>query len=105
MFLLSEVGHVGELLDLPQWCQGPFGVSRGKVGFLSRRPRRKGPQLALRGESPGFSRVAVGFLWSEDGDLRDPHMGLMEVQSPRESRGAPRDSSAVDDGAEVFSWS
>ena len=75
------------------------------MGFLSRRPRRKGPQLALRGESPGFSRVAVGFLWSEDGDLRDPHMGLMEVQSPRESRGAPRDSSAVDDGAEVFSWS
>ena len=105
MFLLRADGDIGELLELPKGCQGPFQGSGGKVGFLSRRPRRKGPQLALRGESPGFSRVAVGFLWSEDGDLRDPHMGLMEVQSPRESRGAPRDSSAVDDGAEVFSWS
>ena len=33
------------------------------------------PHLALRGESPGFSRVTagnMGFLSSYDGDLRDP---------------------------------
>jgi len=36
---------------------------------------RKGPHLALRGESPGFSRVVagkLGFLSSSDRDLRDP---------------------------------
>ena len=45
------------------------------MGFLSRRCSGKGPQLALRGESPGFSRVAVEFLLSYDGDLRDPLVG------------------------------
>ena len=45
------------------------------MGFLSRRRSGKGPQLALRGESPGFSRVAVGFLSSYDGDLREPLVG------------------------------
>ena len=42
------------------------------MGFLSRRCSGKGPQLTLRGESPGFSRVVVGFLSSYDGDFRDP---------------------------------
>ena len=36
----------------------------------------KGPQIALRGESPGFSHVAAGFLLSYDGDLSDPLVGL-----------------------------
>ena len=49
--------------------------SRGKVGFLSRHRSGKGPQLAFRGESPGFSRVAAGFLSSYDWDLRDPLVG------------------------------
>ena len=61
--------------EFPQVCQGPFGGLLGKVGFLSRRRSGKGPQLALRGESPGFSRVAVEFLLSYDGDLRDPLVG------------------------------
>ena len=60
LFLSCGDGYVGELLELPQGCQGPFGGSRGKVGFLSRCCSRKGPHLALRGESPGFSRVVAG---------------------------------------------
>ena len=53
----------------------PFWDSSGKVGFCSRHCRGKGPHLALRGESPGFSRVVatyLGFLSSYDEDLRDP---------------------------------
>ena len=42
------------------------------MGFLSRRRSGKGPQLALRGESPWFCRVAAGFISSFDGDLMDP---------------------------------
>ena len=60
MFLSSRDGNVRELLELHQGCQGPFQATRGKVGFLSRHCSRKGPHLALRGESPGFSRVAAG---------------------------------------------
>ena len=74
VFLSSGDGYVGELLELHPGCQGPFRDSRGRVGFLSRRHSRKGPHLALRGESPSFSRVAagkLGFLLSYDGDLRD----------------------------------
>ena len=75
VFLSTGDGYVGELLELHQGCQGLFQGSRGKVGFLSRCHCRKGPHLMLRGESPGFSRVAArnfGFLSSNDGDLRDP---------------------------------
>ena len=75
MFLLSADGYIGEIFVLHKGCQVPFQGSRGKVGFLSRCCSRKGPHLALRGEYPGFSRVAagnLGFLSSSDGDLRDP---------------------------------
>ena len=51
------------LWDLPQLhhgCQVPFPGSRGKVGFLSRPCSGEGPHLALRGESLGVSRVAMG---------------------------------------------
>ena len=44
------------------------------VGFFSRCCSGKGPHLALRGESPGFSRVATlkfVFLLSYNGNLRD----------------------------------
>ena len=61
VFLSSADGDVRELLEVPQGCQGPFQGSGGKVGFLSRHDSGKGPQIALRGESPGFSQVAVGF--------------------------------------------
>ena len=46
-----------------------------EAGLLSRCPSRNGPHLALRGESPGFSRVAegnLGFLSRYDWDLMDP---------------------------------
>ena len=68
---------VGVLLELPQGCQGPFRVSRRKVGFHSRCRSGKGPHLALRGECPGFSRVGAAnvSLESYDRDLRDPLVG------------------------------
>ena len=75
VFLSSGDGYVWGLLELPQGCQGPFRGSRRKVGFLSRRRSRKGPHLALRGESPGFSQVTAGnvdFLSSYNRKLRDP---------------------------------
>ena len=74
MFYLSGDGYVGELLELHPGCHGSIPGSGRKVGFLSRRCSRKGPHLALRGESPGFSRVAAGnfgFLSSYGVDLRD----------------------------------
>ena len=51
------------------------------MGFLSRHVSGKGPHLALRGESPGFSQVAaanLGSLTSYDGDFRDPRMGITD---------------------------
>ena len=82
VFLLSRDSYVRELLELHQECQGHFRGSRGKVGFRSRCCSGKGPHLALRGESPGFSRAEaanLGFLSSYDGDFRDP------LVSPQES--------------------
>ena len=81
MLLSSGDGYVGELLELPQGCQGPFRSSRGKVGFLLRCRSGKGPHLALSGESPGFSRVAAGKLGSLSSsylDLRDTLVGPQE---------------------------
>ena len=75
------------------------------MGFLSRCFRGKGSQLALKGESPGSFPLVVGFLSSFDGDLRDPLFCLREVQFPRGSREAPRDSSTVAVGASVLIWS
>ena len=80
VFFPSGDGYLGELLELHQGCQGPFQAARGKVGFLSRHCSGKGPHLALRGESPVFSRVAAGnfsFLSSYNGDLRDRLMGAL----------------------------
>ena len=74
MFLSSGDWYVGERLELPQGCQGPFQGSRGRVGFVSRSRSGKGPHLALREESPGFSPVAagnLGFLLSYDGEFSD----------------------------------
>ena len=82
VFLSSGDRYVGELLELPQGFQGPFWGSRGKMGFLSRHHNGKGPHLALRWESPGFSKVVagnVGFLWSYDRDLRDPLLLPQEI--------------------------
>ena len=79
----------GRTLGVPQeWrcvCQGTSSVSPRVSRTLSRSKRDggilletrsgKGPHLSLRGESPGFSRVApgnLGFLSSYDGNFRDP---------------------------------
>ena len=59
-FLSNGDGYLGDLLELHQGYQVPFHISRGNVGFLSRHCSGKGPHLALRGESRGCSRVAVG---------------------------------------------
>ena len=102
MFLSSGDRYVGELLELNQGCQEPFGGSRGKVGFHWRRRSGKSPHLALRGESPGYSRVAarnLGFLSSYDGDLKEPLLFLRKVQSACELRGVSLDSSPVRAGA------
>ena len=72
------------------------------MGFLLRHCSGKGPHLALRGESPGFSRVTasnLGFLSSYNGDLRDPLVWPQEIPSPCELQGASRDSSAVGAGS------
>ena len=74
VFFSNGERYVVEVLEVHQGCKGPFQGSRGKVGFLSRRRSRKGPHLALRGES-GFSQVLgenLGFLSIYDGELRDP---------------------------------
>ena len=91
MFLSSGDGYVGEHLEFHQGCQVPFHISRRNVVFLSRHCSGKGPHLALRGESRGFSRIAsgrLGFLSSCDGDLRGPLVLPQESQvSVRVARG------------------
>ena len=110
VFLSSGDRYVGEVLELPQRCQRRFLGSRKKVGFLSRRHSGKGPHLALRGESPGFSRVAaanLGFLLSYNRDLSDPLMVASGKSSlhvncegplgiPLQSLLRPRSSSGVE---------
>ena len=91
MFLSSEEGYVGELLELHQGCQGHFQDARVKVGFLLRRHSRKEPYLTLKVKYPGFSRVAAGILGvlsSYDGDLREALVLPQESQvSMRAARG------------------
>ena len=109
---------VGVLLELPQGCQGPFRVSRRKVGFHSRCRSGKGPHLALRGECPGFSRVGAAnvSLESYDRDLRDPLVGASGKSSlharferllriPLQSLPGPRSSSGVETGISGFLFS
>ena len=94
--LLSCGGKLGvplewRLFELPKEFQVLFRVLRGKVGFPSRCYSGKGPDLALRGESPGCSRVEAGnlvFLFSCYRDLRDPLVLPQESQvSIRVARG------------------
>ena len=67
-------GSLGPL-ELPKGTQAFSRVLRGNLGLLSRCCRRKGPNLALMGASPGLSRVAAGGLRSLSryhGELREP---------------------------------
>ena len=79
-FLSSGDGYVGELLELQQGCEGPFGNSRCSVLLASRRLTGNGPHLAWKGEPPGFSRVAAGAL-----DLRRGPLGPALVASGKAS--------------------
>ena len=91
MILSSGDGYVGEPFELHQGFQKPDRGSRGKVGFLSRCRSGKGPNLALRGESPGFSQVAMGNLESFQSyyrGLRNPFVLPQEIPvSMRVARG------------------
>ena len=91
MSLSSGDGYLGELLELPQGCQGPIRGSREKVGFLSQHLRGKGPHLLLKGESPGFSRVVAANTASlsyYNGNITDPLVGAQECPvSMRVARG------------------
>ena len=87
MFLSNADGDVGELLVLPQGCQGCFRGSLGNVGFLTRYHMKKVPQLPWRGISSDFSRVVAGnlvFFWSYDGDLR--YLLVRPQESPVSTR-------------------
>ena len=88
VFLSSRHGYVRELLEL---YQGPFQCSRRNVEFLSRCCCGKRPHLALRGESPGFSQVAMGNLESFQSyyrGLRNPFVLPQEIPvSMRVARG------------------
>ena len=116
MFLSSGDGYVGELLELPQGCKGPIRGSGGKVGFILKCHWGKGPHLALRLESPGFSGVAaaiLGSLLSNDGDFMDPLVWASGTSSvhgscmgplgiPLQSLPGLRSSSGVEAGTSGF---
>ena len=63
--------YVRQLFQLHQGCQVPFRISRGNLGFLSRRCSGKGPHQTMTWEPHGFSLVSLGIL-SYDGELRKP---------------------------------
>ena len=84
-FFLTCGRTLGVPLECRRMCQGSSWVASKLSRTLSRLKSedgnslqchsRKGPHLALRGESLGFSRVVaanLGFLSSYDEDLRDP---------------------------------
>ena len=112
VFLSSADGDVGELLDLPQGFQGTFRGSGGKVEFLSRRHSRKRPQLALSGDSPGFSRVARVPLELRLGIHGQAHWGSgsssfhasreLPLGIPQQSMPRPRSSTGVEAGNSGF---
>ena len=57
---------LGNFLRCLKGVKDSFGAQVGRCHG------RNGPQLELRGESPGFSRGVAGFLSSYNRDLRDP---------------------------------
>ena len=85
-FLWSGDGYVGELLELQQGCEGPFGSSRGYVWLVSRCLSGSGPNVAWNGEAPGYSRVSAGALELLRG-FRDSLWWPQEGQSPCELLG------------------
>ena len=74
---VKRKGYVGELLELQQGCEGPFGSFRGSVWLVSRCLSGNGPHVAWNGEAPGYFRVSAGALlvWSRGRKLMIPLQG------------------------------
>ena len=81
---------LGKFLGCIKAVKDPLEAQERRWDF-SPMPSGKGPHLALRGESPGFSRVSpetLGFLSSYYLDFRDPLVLPQEGQVFRQvSRG------------------
>ena len=80
---------------LPQGSQVSFPVVRGSAELLSSHCRGIRPQLALMGESRGFSRVAAGsfgFFSSKDVNVREllmlPQGSQVSFQDARDTSGS-----------------
>ena len=115
-FLSSGDGYIGELLELQQGCEEPFGSSRG-LGVISlETPQRKWASSRLERRTlwifsscGSFSRLKTGTSGTRSGGLRKGHSpcellgGLSEFLSLRcrglrpcvESVQKPEDSSPV----------
>ena len=91
-FLSSCDGYLGEPLQLHKGSLASFQVARWNKGLLTSHCRGIGPHVTLRGESRGFSRVVGSseFLWSWDGDPREP---LVLPQGSQTSFRVARDTS------------
>ena len=70
-FLSTGDGYVGELVELQQGCERPFGSSRGKVRLASRRLRVKG-LISPGGENLLDFLELRQVLSTYGGPLRDP---------------------------------
>ena len=70
-FLSTGDGYVGELIELQQGCERPFGSSRGKVRLASRPLRVKG-LISPGGENLLDFLELRQVLSTYDGPLRDP---------------------------------
>ena len=100
-FFLTCGRTLGVPLECRRMCQGSSWVAsklsrtlsrlKSEDGISLQRHSGKGPHLTLRGESPGFSRVApenLGFLSGYYLDFRDPLVLPQEGQvSRRVARG------------------
>ena len=94
-FLPRGDGYVGELLELQQGFDAPFGSSRGYMDL----PRPASAEIGLI--SPGGENL-LDFLElrqvlsTSDGDLRYPLWWPQERPVPMRVSGASRDSSPLD---------
>ena len=70
-FLSSGDGYVGELLELQQGCEGPFGSSRGRCDLTLDASGEKG-LFSPGGENLLDFLELRQVLSTSDGDLRDP---------------------------------
>ena len=75
-FLSGGVGYVGELLELQQGCEGPFGGSRGSENILET-PQQKWASSRLEGRTSWIfsscgrcSRLMTGTSGTCSGGLR-----------------------------------